>query len=146
MKESVFVNPESCDCRKRSKRECLRIVLETSSKLIDLRRSTASQSSGKGLYTWDLARFRIPRHPEYEAVEVLPKVKYLNVSFNTIAGQSQPTKSCSSQQFKYADTNVEKEEFLLELKSLERVRDLENKIYRNLLMESTRRDRRPERR
>ncbi|KAG6999498.1 hypothetical protein G7Y79_00034g069210 [Physcia stellaris] len=112
--EHIFVNPESCDCRRNSRRDCFTVVIETRGKVVDLRRSSASQASGKGLYTWDLARFRIPRHPEFKDVEVLVKVKYMTLKFETLA---------------------EKDEFLSELKQLEKVRDLENRTYRNILEE-----------
>ena len=84
--EHIFVNPESCDCRRNSRRDCFTVVIETRGKVIDLRRSSASQASGKGLYTWDLARFRIPRHPEFKDVEVLVKVKYMTLKFDSLAG------------------------------------------------------------
>lgn len=61
--------------------------METKSKTIDLRRSSASQASGKGLYTWDLARFRIPRHPEFKDVEIVVKVKYMTLKFETLDGE-----------------------------------------------------------
>ena len=61
-------------------------MIETKNKTIDVRRFYASQSSEKGLYTWDIARFRIPRHPDYKDVEIVPKVKYLTLRFNTVAG------------------------------------------------------------
>ena len=60
------------------------MILESKKKKINLRRYHASQKSGKGLYTWDLARFRSPRHPEYDDVEILAKVKYLTLTFETV--------------------------------------------------------------
>ena len=64
-------------------------MIESKKKLIDLRRLCATQSAGKGLDTWDLARFRIPRHAEYKGVEVLTKVKYLTFDFPTTQSKSQ---------------------------------------------------------
>ncbi|CAF9925233.1 MAG: hypothetical protein HETSPECPRED_005781 [Heterodermia speciosa] len=101
------------------------IVIETKNKTIDLRRSNASQASGTGLYTWDLARFRIPRHPDYSHVEILPKVEYLTLKFNSVA---------------------EKDEFKTELKLLERVRYLEYQTYQNILREKQDKHLRPTKR
>ncbi|KAL9101753.1 MAG: hypothetical protein Q9163_003029 [Psora crenata] len=120
----VFVNPESCDCRKNSKRECRRVVIESKQKTFIVRRLYAQQQSGKGLYTWDLAKFRYPRHPEYGSVEVLPKVKYITLTFQSVS---------------------EKDNFCAELEMLERVRNLEYKMYNDILVQKRKRDQRPKR-
>ncbi|KAL9046609.1 MAG: hypothetical protein Q9214_000594 [Letrouitia sp. 1 TL-2023] len=124
LKEHVFVNPESCDCRRNSKRECHTVVIESgnSKKSIEIRRLCALQPSEKGLYTWDLARFRFPRHPEYKHLEVLSKVKYLTLKFESVK---------------------KKEDFCEELKLLEKVRRLDNKIYLDILAQKKSRDRKP---
>lgn len=86
VKNHIFVNPERCDCRRNSKRECRTVIIETKNKFIDLRRFNASQVAKSGLYTWDLARFRVPRHPDFKDVEILPKVSYLTLAFDTVEG------------------------------------------------------------
>lgn len=58
-----------------------------------LRRFFALQASGKGLYTWDLGRFRIPRHPEYKDMEVVAKLKYLTLKFESLVGEQRGTES-----------------------------------------------------
>ncbi|KAI9651586.1 MAG: hypothetical protein M1831_000597 [Alyxoria varia] len=124
--EHTTVNANLCDCRKRSKKECTVAVLESSkSKYISIRRLRSQQGSAQGLYTWDLARFRMPRHPDFNSVEVVPKVKYLRLDFPTVG---------------------EKDEFCDELALLERVRNMEIKMYKDILEEKRRRARRPERR
>ncbi|KAL8735771.1 MAG: hypothetical protein Q9166_000635 [cf. Caloplaca sp. 2 TL-2023] len=87
----VFVNPERCYCRQNSKKPCRTVVIDTKDKTINLRRFHASQESGKGLYTWDLARFRTPRHPQYKDVEVVKKVEYLILEFDSVDGKVKPT-------------------------------------------------------
>ncbi|KAL8911383.1 MAG: hypothetical protein Q9171_003429 [Xanthocarpia ochracea] len=82
--DRVFVNPEKCYCRQNSKRPCCTVVIDTKDKTIDLRRFRASQEAGKGLYTWDLARFRIPKHPQHKDVEVVKKVEYLTLEFDSV--------------------------------------------------------------
>ncbi|KAL9009118.1 MAG: hypothetical protein Q9173_005830 [Seirophora scorigena] len=122
---STFINPERCNCRRNSKKECLTAVLETKGEVIDLRRSCASEASGRGLYTWDLAKFRMPRHPQYKDVQVLEKVKYLTLRFESVEA---------------------KDEFRKELRLLEKVRDLEMDMCRDILREKQNRDRKPAKR
>lgn len=55
---------------------------------MSLRRSTAAEEAGRGLYTWDLAKYRMPRHPLYKDVGELEKVKYVNLRFETVEGMS----------------------------------------------------------
>ncbi|KAL8678286.1 MAG: hypothetical protein Q9186_005336 [Xanthomendoza sp. 1 TL-2023] len=121
----ISVNPERCYCRQNSKKACQRVVLETTDKAFDLRRFEAAQTSAKGLYTWDLARFRLPRHPQYKDVEVVKKVEYLTLDFDTVE---------------------EKDEFRKELVLLEKVRKIEMQMYQDILSERRNRDRRPARR
>ncbi|KAL8976247.1 MAG: hypothetical protein Q9205_007705 [Flavoplaca limonia] len=113
----VYVDPEKCHCRENSKKPCRTVVIVTNDKgrTIDLRRfSAASQESGKGLYTWDLARFRMPRHPQYDDVEVVKKVQFLTLDFATVEA---------------------KDEFRAELKSLEKVRNLDAKMCHDIIAE-----------
>ncbi|KAL8644728.1 MAG: hypothetical protein Q9226_007618, partial [Calogaya cf. arnoldii] len=84
--DHIYVDPERCYCRQNSRKPCRTVIIVTKDKTIDLRRFHASQESGKGLYTWDLARFRIPRHPQYNDVEVVKKVEYLTLEFDTVEG------------------------------------------------------------
>ena len=83
----TFVNTEKCNCRKNSKKRCHVVILESKAKTIKIRRACSLHVSDKGLYTWDLARFRMPRHPEFGDVEVVPKVKYLRLEFPTVEGK-----------------------------------------------------------
>lgn len=124
MNIQVFVNPESCNCRKNSRKECRIVVMESKRKTMQIRRLCAQHTSGRGLYTWDLACFRNPRHPEFRSVEVLATAKYLTLEFQSVA---------------------KKDEFLLELKLLEQVRNLEQMRYHDILDEKRRRARRPDR-
>ncbi|KAL8975099.1 MAG: hypothetical protein Q9197_000678 [Variospora fuerteventurae] len=121
----IFINPESCNCRKNSKTACLTSVLETKDKLIPLRRSCAAEPAARGLYTWDLAKFRMPRHPQYKDVEVLEKVKYLTLKFASVEA---------------------KDEFRKELRLLEKVRDLEMDMCRDILREKQHKDQKPAKR
>ncbi|KAL8882632.1 MAG: hypothetical protein Q9192_007549 [Flavoplaca navasiana] len=113
--DRVYVDPEKCHCRENSKKPCQTVVIVAKGRTIDLRRfSAASQESGKGLYTWDLARFRIPRHPQYDDVEVVKKVQFLTLEFATVEA---------------------KDEFRAELKSLEKVRNLDAKMCQDIIAE-----------
>ncbi|KAI4283343.1 MAG: hypothetical protein L6R38_002229 [Xanthoria sp. 2 TBL-2021] len=120
--DRIYVDPERCYCRQNSRKPCRTVVIVTKDKSIDLRRFHASQESGKGLYTWDLARFRIPRHPQYKDVEVVKKVEYLTLEFDTVE---------------------EKDEFRKELRSLEKVRNLDNNMCRNIIAEKQIKDHKP---
>ncbi|KAL8770395.1 MAG: hypothetical protein Q9209_003821 [Squamulea sp. 1 TL-2023] len=123
--DRVFVDPERCYCRPNSKKPCRIAIVVTKDKTIDLRRFYAAQESGRGLYTWDLARFRIPRHPQYKDVEVVKKVEYLTLEFDSVE---------------------EKDEFRTELRSLETVRNLDNQMCRNIITEKRNKDRKPAKR
>ncbi|KAI4256860.1 MAG: hypothetical protein L6R42_005986 [Xanthoria sp. 1 TBL-2021] len=120
--DRIYVDPERCYCRQNSRKPCRTVVIVTKDKSIDLRRFHASQESGKGLYTWDLARFRIPRHPQYKDVEVVKKVEYLTLEFDTVEA---------------------KNEFRKELRSLEKVRNLDNDMCRNIIAEKQIKDHKP---
>ncbi|KAL8670233.1 MAG: hypothetical protein Q9168_005222 [Polycauliona sp. 1 TL-2023] len=121
--DRISVNPSKCHCRANSKTPCRTVVIVTTEKTIELRRfSSASQEPGRGLYTWDLARFRLPRHPQYKDVEVVKKVEYLELKFGTVE---------------------EKEEFKKELRLLETVRDLDNGMYRDIIAEKQVRNHKP---
>ncbi|KAL8848830.1 MAG: hypothetical protein Q9221_006170 [Calogaya cf. arnoldii] len=120
--DRIYVDPERCHCRQNSRKQCRTVIIVTKDKTIDLRRFHASQESGKGLYTWDLARFRIPRHPQYKDVEVVKKVEYLTLEFDTVE---------------------DKDEFRTELRSLEKVRDLDSDMCRNIIAEKQVKDYKP---
>ncbi|MCJ1348194.1 hypothetical protein MMC31_006425 [Peltigera leucophlebia] len=77
--EEIFVNESACLCKK-SPTTCLRIVLSSKNKKIRFRKHCASESGSEGLDSWDLARFRIPRHPRYKDIEVVEK-EYLCLDF-----------------------------------------------------------------
>ncbi|KAL8919556.1 MAG: hypothetical protein Q9172_004931 [Xanthocarpia lactea] len=123
--DRVFVNPEKCHCRQNSKRPCCTVVIDTKDKTIDLRRFYASQEAGKGLYTWDLARFRIPKHPQHKDVEVVKKVEYLTLEFDSVE---------------------EKDVFREELRSLETVRNLDIQTCSGIIAAARSRDHRPAKR
>lgn len=83
----VFVNDQACYCKK-APTTCKRIVLEAKEKgKMIIRKSSAQEKGEKGLHSWDLARFRFPRHPEYKDLEVLPKTKYICLDFATVAAK-----------------------------------------------------------
>ncbi|KAI4156687.1 MAG: hypothetical protein L6R39_001053, partial [Caloplaca ligustica] len=123
--DRIYVNPERCYCRQNSRKPCQIAIIETKSKTIDLRRFQAAQAAEKGLHTWDLARFRIPRHPQFNELDVVKKVEYMTLKFDSVAA---------------------KDEFRQELTLLEKVRNLENAISQNILEEKRARDRKPARR
>lgn len=82
IEEDIFVNESACLC-KRSPEKCLRIVLGSNKKKkIKVRKHSALEPDSRGLHSWDLARFRIPRHPGYKDIEVVEK-KYLCLDFKT---------------------------------------------------------------
>ncbi|KAL8924117.1 MAG: hypothetical protein Q9208_004254 [Pyrenodesmia sp. 3 TL-2023] len=112
--ERTFVNPESCHCRQNSKQPCQIVIIETKNRTIDLRRFQVAQAAEQGLHTWDLARFRIPRHPQFKELEVVKKVEYMTLKFESVKA---------------------KDEFRHELRLLEQVRNLDNQIYQNILQE-----------
>lgn len=106
--EDIFINESACLC-KRSPEKCSRIVLGSKRKKIKVRKHSALEPDSRGLNSWDLARFRIPRHPGYKDIEVVEK-EYLCLDFKTSAAKA---------------------EFRNELLSLFRyVRDLEIREYR----------------
>lgn len=83
----IFVNDQSCYCKK-SPTTCKRIVLEAKENgKMNIRKLSAQEKHEKGLHSWDLARFRLPRHPKYKDVEVLTKVKYICLDFATVAAK-----------------------------------------------------------
>lgn len=85
--DDIFVNESACSC-KRSPTTCPRIVLSLKKKKIKLRKLSASQPGSQGLHSWDLARFRIPRHPMYKDIEVVEK-EYLCLDFQTRAAKAE---------------------------------------------------------
>lgn len=140
MTDRIYVDPERCYCRQNSRKPCRTVVIVTKDKSIDLRRFHASQESGKGLYTWDLARFRIPRHPQYKDVEVVKKVEYLTLEFDTVEGMSNLTDVSPNG---HLIVQLEKDEFRKELRSLEKVRNLDNNMCRNIIAEKQIKDHKP---
>ena len=83
----IFVNDQSCYCKK-APTKCQRIVLEAKEKgKMIVRKYSAKEKGETGLHSWDLARFRFPRHPGYKDLEVLPKTKYICLDFETVAAK-----------------------------------------------------------
>ncbi|KAI4181527.1 MAG: hypothetical protein LQ346_006756 [Caloplaca aetnensis] len=123
--DRIYVNPERCYCRQNSKKPCQIVIIETKSKTIHLRRFQAAQEAEKGLHTWDLARLRFPRHPQFKELEVVKKVEYITLTFDSVTA---------------------KDEFRHELKLLEQLRNLDHKICQDILEEKRARDRKPAKR
>lgn len=85
----IFVNDQSCNC-KNNPGKCKRIVLEVKEKgKMNIRKYSAQEKGEKGLLSWDLARFRLPRHPKYKDIEVLPKIKYICLDFATVTAKDE---------------------------------------------------------
>ena len=113
--EEIFVKESACSCKK-SPTTCLRIVLSTTKKRIELRKHCASEPGPQGLHSWDLARFRIPRHPRYKDIEVVEK-DYLCLDFQTIAAKTEFRDELRSL-FEYVrDPDIQ--EYRLEIKNRE---------------------------
>ena len=85
----TFVNPELCLCRKYPREECQVAILKSTTKYMQIRRHCTQGLSESDLDTWDLARFRMPRHPQFEKVEVVPKAKYLRLEFPSTESKQQ---------------------------------------------------------
>lgn len=85
--EDIFINESACLC-KRSPEKCLRIVLGSKKKKIKVRKHSALEPDSRGLNSWDLARFRIPRHPGYKDIEVVEK-EYICLDFKTRAAKAE---------------------------------------------------------
>lgn len=86
---TVFINPKSCAC-KNPKRQCTRAVLESSKKPFVVQRLTAEHKEEQGLFSWDLGMFRYPRRPEFNQVQTVEKMKYLDLDFSSVAGRNPP--------------------------------------------------------
>lgn len=113
--EEIFVNERACLCKK-SPKTCLRIVLGSKKKKIKLRKHCASEPGEQGLHSWDLARFRMPRHPKYKEIEVVDK-EYLCLDFQTIAAKAEFRDELQSL-FKYVrDPDIQ--EYRIEIKKRE---------------------------
>ena len=82
----VYINDRACSCRDPSK-ACCRVVLESTKKL-DFKRLSARHEAVEGLNTWDLAIFRLPRHPGFSDLECPSNLKYLCLKFPTVQGKS----------------------------------------------------------
>ena len=109
LERSVSTKPELCKCSN-PRKSCQRVILGGAvgaSKSLDIRRHRAEQEAEQGLFSWDLARFRCPQHAEFKKLEVINK-KYICLDFPTV---------------------LEKDEFLLELGALERLRNLDLNEY-----------------
>lgn len=112
----IFVNESACLCSKRSPEKCLRIVLGSEKKKIEVRKYSALEPDSRGLHSWDLARFRIPRHPRYKEIEVLEK-DYLCLDFITKAAKAEFRNELRSL-FEYVrDPDIR--EYLMEIKKQE---------------------------
>lgn len=83
---TIHVDPQQCKCR-RSPKSCRRVVLQANEKTINVRRLSAREKNEQGLHSWDIAPFRLPRHPKYRNLEVVPKVKYICLDFPTVEGK-----------------------------------------------------------
>ena len=115
LERNVSIKPELCQCRN-PKKACRRVILGGTagvSKNLDIRRHRAEQEAEQGLFSWDLARFRWPQHSEFKKLEVINK-KYICLDFPTMS---------------------EKDQFLLELNALERLRNLDLNSYDRSLRE-----------
>jgi len=99
--KDVFINRKSCRCRDTN--SCRQVVIESVSKL-DFKRHSAQNELEKGLNTWDLARFRLPRHPGFRDTEQLTNVQYIRLDFSTVR---------------------EKEAFQIDFETVGRLRDLD---------------------
>ena len=83
----IFVNDQLCYCRK-STESCSRLVLGAKKRgKMNIRKLSAHERHEKGLASWDLGRFRLPRHPKFKDVEVLRKVKYICLDFHSVAAK-----------------------------------------------------------
>lgn len=82
---NVFVNRQACRCN-HSPQSCKRVVLESRTKLV-VRRSSAQEKLERGLTSWNLALFRLPRHPRYREIEILPRIKYMCFDFATFSAK-----------------------------------------------------------
>ena len=85
--QDISLKPELCQC-KNPRKSCRRVILGGTpgiSKAIDLRKHRADQEEERGLYTWDLARFRHPQHAEYRDLEQIRK-KYICLDFPSEIG------------------------------------------------------------
>ena len=85
--DDIFVDTSACLCRK-SPNSCSRIVLSSKKKKIKLRKLSASEPGPQGLHSWDLALFRIPRHPGYNDIKIVEK-KYLCLDFSKMATKTE---------------------------------------------------------
>lgn len=113
--EEIFVNESICLCE-RSPEKCLRIVIGSKKKKIKLRKHSALEPGSRGLHSWDLARFRIPRHPRYKEIEVIEK-EYICLDFQTKTAKAEFRDELRSL-FKYVrDPDIQ--DYLMELKKLE---------------------------
>lgn len=114
--EEIFVNESACLC-KRSPEKCLRIVLGSKKKKkIKIRKHSALEPDSRGLHSWDLARFRIPRHPKYRELEVVEK-DYLCLDFKTKAAKAEFRDELRSL-FKYVrDPDIQ--DYRMEIKKFE---------------------------
>ena len=79
----IFVDEQACSC-KNSPKSCIRIVLKIKGNKMRVRKYSAQEKHEKGLNSWDLTPFRLPRHPKYKEVEVLQKIKYICFDFASV--------------------------------------------------------------
>ncbi|KAG8527787.1 uncharacterized protein KY384_007941 [Bacidia gigantensis] len=121
LEAEVAVNPKKCECRKPGS-QCQVAVLKSTNKHMQIRRHSTQGTSESDLDNWDLARFRMPRHPLFKKVEVVPKSEHLWLEFPS------------------AD---DKEEFRQELRELEIVRRMDLDTYFTFLQVKKRQDSKP---
>ena len=115
----IIIDIEKCDCRN-DKKPCSATIVRNAKKKnlkrqnLKLRRHSAQGPDDQGLTTWDLAIFRHPQHPQFKNLEILASVKYLRLDFSS---------------------TTENRRFQIELKELQKVRDLDLRAYNKALDE-----------
>lgn len=144
----VYINDRACACRDSSK-ACCRVVLESTKKL-DFKRLSARHEAVEGLTTWDLARFRLPRHPGFADLESPTNLKYISLKFPTVQGELLFSAAVLSSEEIYSDLIVcranlsfhdvtDREAFQAQFNLIVGLRDLDLKEYQSNLAELERR-------
>ncbi|KAK3178116.1 hypothetical protein OEA41_000249 [Lepraria neglecta] len=137
---NLFINPKAT--KKNST-----VVIETKAKKIDFVKLCV-----KELYSWNLACFRHPRHPEMRKLETIKQgseaaskileitsKKYIVLTFPGPTGpagkQSFSNETVWTEDREHSLPHLEKEEFCKEFDSLAKLRDVDQSIYNRTLME-----------
>ena len=92
-----------------------------------VQRFTAEQDNERGLFSWDLALFRRPRHPGLKDVNTVEKMKTLDLAFSSLEGKQNPFLHVALSS--HSRPCIAKNEFLKELAELENVRTIEHNEY-----------------